>query len=277
MNVPPALSEVKVIALDLDGVVYLGERALPGAVEAIKRLRALGFKVWFVTNNSAKTRAEIAAKLVRLGVPVVESEVLGSAYATGFLIRHLSGSKRPSAITVGSDGLRAEIAHFGVQIVDRVPCDFLVVGFDRDFTYEKICLALDALAAGATFVACNRDARFPVGDKHYLPGCGAMVAAIEEAYGAKCAYEVGKPNTLFLQMIAETDGVAPYEILVVGDSIESDIVMARRFGSPCVLVSESAESETSAETRPTVILSALEELPPLFAAGEHPHRTPPTP
>jgi ribonucleotide monophosphatase NagD (HAD superfamily) len=82
------------------------------------------------------------------------------------------------------------------------PCEFLVVGLDIEFTYPKISASLDALMGGATFIACNRDKRFPIEGNRFLPGCGAMVAAIEAAWGKKPDYEVGKPDTTFLEIIA---------------------------------------------------------------------------
>ena len=272
LNQFPALSLVKTVALDLDGVVYVGNKSLPGAVAAISAMRELGLKVWFVTNNSGRTRAEIAGKLTLMDIPATEGQVLTSGYAAGFLLRRLTNPSQPSVLVVGSASLKAEITQLGFHVVTDAPCDFLVVGFDQNFHYGSICTALDALLGGASFVACNRDARFPGEDGRFLPGCGAMVSAIEHAGSRKAEYEVGKPNTLFLQMIASVDNLAPHEILVVGDSLASDIIMARRFGSPSVLVS-TREINPPAEIQPTVALSALADLPPLLLAAHQDRRT----
>jgi ribonucleotide monophosphatase NagD (HAD superfamily) len=174
-------------------------------------------------------------------------------------------------LIIGSDRLRDEMSRSGAQPVSDAnqPCEFLVVGLDIEFTYPKISASLDALMGGATFIACNRDKRFPIEGNRFLPGCGAMVAAIEAAWGKKPDYEVGKPDTTFLEIIAAETSLQADEILVVGDSLESDIAMSNRFGSPSVFVmADSVDQpiESGAENLwPTLRLAALSDLPTLFA------------
>ena len=263
------LAGLRSIALDLDGVVYAGSRALPGAAEAVRRLCAAGADLHFVTNNSAQTRRQIAEKLRGLGIPAAAEEIVTSAYAAAQVVARLAAEKPGGALVVGSDGLREEVAAAGAAVVAaNAPCGYLVVGLDRRFNYDSICLALDALMRGAAFIACNRDARFPVENGRFLPGCGAIVAAVESAAGRKPDWEVGKPNTTLLQIIAERDKRQPGEILVVGDSAASDILMAARFGSPSVLVgatdSAALPCDDGDESEPTYRLASLSELPALF-------------
>lgn len=265
---------VRVVALDLDGVVYKGSQVLVGAGEAVQALRELGFKVSFVTNNSGKTRADIAAKLVQMGIPATEDEILTSAYAASVLISRLSGHKPARVLVIGSDGLKSEAARREAEIVTSAPCDFLLVGLDVEFSYQKISMALDALIAGAVFIACNRDATYPVEGNRVLPGCGPIVAAIESASGRTPDYLVGKPNSILLNLLAEKDKVDPQELLVIGDGLESDIAMANRFGSPSVFVNatENLNSLTgleACEQKPCLIVKSLAELPPLIQKARY--------
>lgn len=235
------LEQARAIALDLDGVVYVENTPLPGAVEAIQQIQQRGYAVYFVTNNSGQTRAEIAQKLGSLGIPAAERQVFNSGYAAAVLLARLNRNASMQAFVIGSDGLRNEIASQGIHIA-RNPadhCEFLVIGFDRDFSYEKICMGLDVLSNGARFIACNRDARFPIANGRYQPGCGSMVAAIESAWGKKPDYEAGKPCPLLLELISVEAGLQTSEILVVGDSLESDIAMACQAGSPSVLITSA--------------------------------------
>jgi len=263
------LKMVRVVALDLDGVVYLGNEPLFGAKEAITKIRELGLKVYFVTNNSGKSRSDIANKLVNMGITATENEVLTSGYAAGFLVRSLSQNKPVNVLALGSEGLKAEIAQFGVRVVNSGPCEFLVVGFDREFSYEKMCKGLDALLAGATFIACNRDVSFPTEGGRLMPGCGPIVAALEFAYGKKPAYEVGKPNSMLLELVADEGKFKPQEILVVGDGLESDIAMANRFGSPSVLIFSGNKPDQitnlkDLEQKTTCVVRSLAELSTLL-------------
>jgi HAD superfamily hydrolase (TIGR01450 family) len=260
---------IKAVALDLDGVVYTGDVPLPGAVVAIERLRGLGLRVWFVTNNSARSRASIAGKLRRLGASADESEVITSGYAACLLLRRLTQAQPARVVVVGSDELRTMIAAQGLEAVSEGPGRFLVVGMDHSFTYDRIRAALETLQGGAVFIACNRDATYPIEGRRLSPGCGPMVAAIECVCGRKADYVEGKPNPTLLELAASADGLAPAEMLVVGDTLESDIAAARRFGSPSVLVSDTTAIVPDAipddSQRPDFVVRSLAEVPGILA------------
>lgn len=265
------VARIRAIALDLDGVVYVGSSPLTGAVEAVNKIVDLGISVYFATNNSSRTRAEIAQKLTYMGIPATEKQVLTSGYAAGMLISRLCHPRSAHVLVIGSAGLRDEISRLGAQPVSDAsqPCEFLVVGLDMEFTYPKISAGLDALMGGATFIACNRDGKFPVEGNRFLPGCGAMVAAIEATWGKGPDYEVGKPDTMFLEIISAETGLKSDEILVVGDNPESDIAMSIRYDSPSVLITSSLvdhpNESFSENIKPTLRLSTLSELRDLFA------------
>jgi len=250
-------------------VVYSGDAPLPGAVEAIGRLRGLGLRVWFVTNSSARSRASIAGKLRRLGLSAEESEVMTSGYAAGLLLRRLTQGQSARVVVVGSDELRTMVAAEGLEAVSEGPSRFLLVGMDHSFTYDRIRAALETLMGGAVFVACNRDATYPVEGGRLWPGCGPMVAAIECVSGRKADYIVGKPSPALLELVAAAGELTPREMLVVGDTPQNDIAAARRFGSPSVLVCDPAAFVPNAapddSQRPDFVVGSLAEVPGILA------------
>ena len=149
------------------------------------------------------------------------------------------------------------------------------MGFDRAFNYNTISEALDVLLCGAKFIACNRDAQFPIENNRFLPGCGAMVGSIEAVIGKKPDREVGKPRPFMLKLVASRMKLDPEEILVVGDSLDSDIAMADRFGSPSLLVgppeSLGPRNLRRKQVSPTyrlTSLAAIFEQVPLAADGQ---------
>jgi|WetSurMetagenome_2_1015567.scaffolds.fasta_scaffold71718_1 4-nitrophenyl phosphatase len=264
------ITKVRAIALDLDGVVYEGAQPLTGSIAAIALLRRLAFKVYFVTNNSSKTRVAIATKLAKMGVSVDQNEIFTSGYAAAVLISRLMQAGKRRVIVIGSDGLRSEISQIGAEITATAPCDFVVVGLDTGFTYEKICVALDALLGGALFVACNLDPVFPTEGGRLLPGCGPEIAALELASRRKPDHIAGKPNTFLLEMLAGHSKVQPHEILVVGDNLESDIAMANEYGALSVLVRQNNDAGLSAswmpKQKPGLVVQSLEKLASLISS-----------
>lgn len=272
------LSHIKAIAFDLDGVVYVGNRAVPGSAETIKKIKKMGIGVYYVTNNSGKKREYVASKLKRMGIDANVDDIFTSGYAAAVLLKQISKEENKKIFVVGSDDLKEEISQFDIEIVNDIPCDILVVGFDKDFTYEKLSTCLNILRKGAIFIACNRDRSFPVENNKFLPGCGPIVAAIEWAWGNKPHFEVGKPNTVLLEMIAKKYSLKSTEMLVVGDMIESDILMAKRFGSQAILVNNNQNYirqsiDEYTEHKPDIILSNIKDLPLLFTPQKSGCRT----
>jgi 4-nitrophenyl phosphatase len=256
-----ALTEIRMVAIDLDGVVYEGKTMVPGADAAISKLRQRGLRIAFSTNSSVRTRAETALKLRGMGIPAEEDEIVTSAYVAGLLVRDM-GAKR--VLVIGAEGLKQEVFRVNAAVVPEPPCDVLVVGMDTAFSYSKIQMAMDAIAGGATFIACNRDARFPSDNGRMSPGCGPIVAAVEAAVGLPAHHVAGKPNVLMLDIIAARHNLRPQEILVVGDGIESDIAMAAAFGSPSALVASRHFESDPGNPGPTCTIMSLAALPALL-------------
>ncbi len=250
---------IRAVAIDLDGVVYEGDRVIQGAADAIIKLKERNIEVFFVTNNSGKKRLSIAAKLSSMGIESALDHIITSGYAAAVLVDRLCTTQENRILVLGSDELAEEFIQLGMVIIHEPPADIIVVGLDKSFNYERLSLGLNTIRLGATFVACNRDRVFPVGEDQVLPACGPMVAALECACGKEADYIVGKPNTMMLELIARERGLEPQEILVVGDSIESDIAMARNYGSPSVLITGNLK-EVNTEVAPNFRIKSLNDL-----------------
>lgn len=248
------------LLLDLDGVVYVGEQALPGAPEAIAELRRRGKAVVFITNDSRGSRADYAAKLRRLGIAATAEAVLTSSAATAAYLRERHALVDRTAFAIGSPAFKAELADVGLRLVEGDAgraAEFVVVAWHEEFCYRELLIASQAIRRGAHFYAANRDPVFPTPDGLW-PAAGAVVAAVETAAGQR-AIAVGKPETpmfaVALRMLPPGARVA-----IVGDSLNSDILGGRRAGIGTILVlsGTTQESDLAAATlRPDHILPDL--------------------
>jgi 4-nitrophenyl phosphatase len=214
--------------IDLDGVVWLTGRPIPGVDEAVARLRGAGVRVLFATNNSAPTRTELHRGLARCGITAEDNDLLSSAdVAAGMLV---PGS---SAVVLGGDGVVEALSRRGVEVVSAGPADAVVVGWTRSFSFDLLARASGAVRAGARLVGTNEDPTFPT-PEGLLPGGGAILAAVATA--AEATPEVaGKPHRPTADAI--TGRVAPGELRVmVGDRPATDGALAAQLGIPFALV-----------------------------------------
>ncbi len=269
-------------ALDLDGTVYLGDHALPGAVHAIGRLRELGCGVVFVTNKPLETAADYAAKLTRLGVPCDVSDVVT---ATDSLLSYLAAKhagRRVLAVT--EPVVQAALREAGHEVTqDPAEAEVVVVSFDRTFDYAKLNAAYRAVRLhGAVIVATNPDPYCPTPDGG-LPDCAAMLAAIEACTGARAEAVTGKPSEHMVQAVLERlgPGLAPTQIAMVGDRLSTDVTMAAQTGMAGVLVLSGATGRADLEfsdVNPDYVVDDLRQLlpaPDRFADSQHPDRPSP--
>ncbi len=254
------------VLLDLDGVVYLGEEPVPGAVEAIARLRSAGVPVGYVTNNASRGAGEVAALLNKLGIAAVAAEVVTAAQASARLLAERFPPGTP-VLVVGSDALRAE-----VELAELVPvreagtAEAVVQGYGPQVGWADLAEASVAIRAGALWVATNTDKTLP-SPRGPLPGNGSLVAALATALGRQPDVVVGKPEPTLLWSAAKSRGAQ--RPLFVGDRLDTDILGAHRAGFDSLLVltgvSTAAEAELApAAERPTYVGG---DLGALFAAG----------
>jgi HAD superfamily hydrolase (TIGR01450 family) len=220
-------------ALDLDGVLWRGEVPIPGAPDAVARLRARVERVVFLTNNAAPTIAEHLAKLERIGVATGPEDLLTSAQAAATMLE--PGS---TALACAGPGVREALGSRGVRIVEAGPADAVVVGWHREFDFSRLARAADAVRAGARLVGTNEDATFPTPDG-LLPGAGALLAAV--AYASGATPEVaGKPHAPMRRLVAERVGSVA---TVVGDRPSTDGALARALGARFALVLSGVTGE----------------------------------
>jgi arabinose operon protein AraL len=218
---------------DLDGTIYLGERLIPGADATIAALRAAGRRVAFLSNKPLQTRAEYATKLTRLGVPAAPDDVINSSLV---LARYLR-DRDPGApvFVIGEPPMREEMAAHGFEVRPDERVRWVVIAFDRTFDYAKLNIALQAVKQGARLIATNPDRTCPV-EGGEIPDCAGMIAAVEAVTDRKVEAIVGKPSPIILEVALAALGVPARDAAIVGDRIETDIVMGRRLGLGTVLV-----------------------------------------
>jgi 4-nitrophenyl phosphatase len=240
---------------DLDGVVYHGNKIIPGAVESIDNLRAAGNRVIFLTNNATRTRKSIALKLGDMGVQCSADDIISSAYATAIYIRDLYGCS--TIYPISEKGLTEELEQVGHTIAEQ-DVGFVVVGLDRWFTYHKLVIGFDNLRKKAGFIATNTDSILPT-EYGFLPGAGSMVAALQAASGIE-PIVIGKPNGPIMDVLLNKYGLKGKDCVMVGDRLETDILAGIRAGMQTVLVLTGAsriEDIESSGIRPDMILNSI--------------------
>jgi len=217
------------IVIDLDGVVYLGTQGVAGAGEALATLETAGWHLVFATNNSTKTPRDVKMHIEeRTGFRSSEAVVVTSALAAAsWTARH-----HRSALVVGEPAVSEALSETGVDVVESGPAEAVVVGLDRNITYNTIAAASHVIRSGATFIATNTDATFPTQDGP-VPGAGSVVAAIAVASGT-APVACGKPEAPMLELVRSA--VRGTQVWVVGDRPETDIAMALKAGWNSVLV-----------------------------------------
>ena len=245
---------------DLDGTVYRGDQLLPGAAAAIAALRDDGRRVGFLTNKPLQTRADYAAKLTRLGIATAADDVITSSLV---LARHLA-KLDPGAplFVIGEPPLLAELQRHGFEVRADARVRWVVVAFDRTFDYAKLDTALQASRAGARLIATNPDRTCPT-EHGEIPDCAGMTAAVEAVTGRTVEAIVGKPSPLMLEVALASLGLTASDCVIVGDRIETDIVMGKRLGVATVLVLTGvtrAGDPRIAEIDPDLVLPSLREL-----------------
>ena len=219
-----------VVCCDLDGVLWRGGDALPGAAAGVAELRAASLRVGFVTNNSSQPIGELVAKLAGIGVSAADEDVLSSALAAATLLASSLDAGAPVLACAGP-GVVEALEAVGLAPVDRPPAAAVVVGFHRDFDFDELDRASAAVRDGARFVATNLDATYPV-PGGMLPGSGAITAAVSTASG-RAPEVAGKPEPPMVALVRERLGTTG---VVVGDRPSSDGALATALGWPFALV-----------------------------------------
>ncbi|HEX9642526.1 MAG TPA: HAD-IIA family hydrolase [Acidimicrobiia bacterium] len=252
------LGNVTAVVLDVDGVVHVGGRGVPGAAGALHALRTAGMRLLFVTNNSTRTRQDVVDDVAQAtGFAADAADAVTSSEATAFAMQ----GRFSTALVVGGIELAAALVERGIEVVeDWRRAEAVVVGLDRDLTYRRLTDATLAITHGAAFVATNTDATLPAQDGFH-PGAGAIVAAISVASGA--APEVcGKPHPPVRRLVRSLVGEA--SVLVVGDRPETDVAMGKAEGWATALVLTGVvrrAQDVPTDLVPDIVVDSLADLP----------------
>ena len=245
---------------DLDGTVYRGDALIDGAAQVIATLRAAGRRVAFLSNKPIQTRHDYAAKLTRLGIPTRAEEVVNSSLV---LARHLARHDPGAAcFVIGEPPLIGELRAHGLQVRNDEKVRWVVIAFDRTFTYAKLNTALQAVKRGARLIATNPDRTCPVAEGE-IPDCAGMIAAVEAVTGKAVELIVGKPSPLMLEVALEVLGLPASETVMVGDRIETDVSMGKALGLGTVLVLSGVTTPDDPrirELKPDHVLASIREL-----------------
>lgn len=256
---PESLDAVYDVALlDLDGVVYIGGAAIPGAAQALRKADAAGMRLAYVTNNAFRTPAAVAALLTSLGIPAAAQDVVTSAQAAARLLAERLPAGSP-VLVIGGSGLRAALRERGLRPVSTAAEKprAVVQGFAPDVGYSTLAEGGLAVRAGALFVASNGDLTIP-GRSGIAPGNGSLIQVVATATGVR-PLVAGKPEPpLHHESVLRTGARNP---LVVGDRLDTDIEGARRVGADSLLV-------LTGVTRPADVVLAPPSRRPTYLAED---------
>lgn len=243
---------------DMDGVLYHGNKLLPGVTQFVHWLQAEDKRFLFLTNSSERTPRELRQKLKRMGLDVGEEHFYTSALATAAFLasQHPNGS----AFVIGDAGLTNALYDAGFSMNEVNP-DYVVVGESRDYTYERICRAVRLVLKGAKLIGTNPDLTGPV-EGGLVPATGSLMAPIEMATGHK-AYYVGKPNPLIMRHALKKIGCQREDAVIIGDRMDTDIVAGIESEIETILVLTGVTSAADLARfpyRPHHVLKDLREL-----------------
>ena len=244
---------------DMDGVIYHGNKLLPGVKEFVDWLYREEKNFLFLTNSSERSPKELQIKLARMGLEVDESHFYTSALATAKFI----SSQAPgcSAYVIGGAGLVTALHDAGITMNDVDP-DYVIIGEGNTYNYENILKAVNLVMRGAKLIGTNSDLTGPAEDG-IIPACRAMISPIEMATGQK-AYFIGKPNPLMMRTGLRILGVHSEDAVMIGDRMDTDIVAGIETGLDTVLVLSGVTDHNEIKKfpyRPRLVLNGVGDIP----------------
>ena len=248
----------KAFICDMDGVIYHGNKLLPGVAEFVDWLKAEKKEFLFLTNSSERAPRELQEKLNRLGLEVDQKHFYTSALATAAFVA--SQSPGCTAYVIGETGLINALYNAGITMNDVDP-DYVIVGESRNYTYENILRAVKFVQNGAKLIGTNPDLTGPT-EQGIVPATGALISPIEQATG-NTAYFVGKPNPLMMRTALKKLGFQREDTVIIGDRMDTDIVAGVESEIATVLVLSGVTSREEVDSfayRPDLILNGVGDI-----------------
>lgn len=273
-----SLRNLRHLALDLDGTLYLGGTLFPFTIPFLDRVRAMGLGRTFFTNNSSVSTKGYVQKLQKLGIDATADDIFSSTSATLSYLRH----ERPDAkrlFVLGTPALRGEFAENGFAVIGETGIteaagepDVVVVGFDTTLDYERLCRAAWWIAQGKPYVATNPDAVCPTDKPTILPDCGSVCRLLAHSTGREPDAVLGKPAAGMMTGLLRKRDLRPEQVAMVGDRLYTDMAMARSAGTLGVLVltgeaTRQQADAADAEAKPDLIVENVLKLAEMIAAS----------
>jgi 4-nitrophenyl phosphatase len=238
-----ALTKITHLIIDMDGVLYLGDKPMPRLVDFFKFLREQSIQFTLATNNSTRTSQEYVDKLAGMGVSVSPDEILVSGQATARFLAH-EYPERTRVHVFGMPALKQAMIDEGFVLADE-SVELVVASMDRNLTYEKLVEATILIRSGARFIATNLDPTQPT-ERGLVPGTGAIILALEAASGVR-ATAIGKPEPIIFQLAMEQMNACPETTAIIGDRVDTDILGGKRAGLITICVLSGAADRIEAE------------------------------
>ena len=250
--------EVRAFLIDLDGVLYVGSKAIPGARECLERIGDLGYSYRFVSNSTRRCRASVAERLAGLGYDIPARLIFTPPLAA---IEHMKRMVKKNCYLLSTEDVQRDFLQADMNIVEN-EADYVIVGDAAEgFTYEKLNCALGLLLDGADMLALEMD-RYWKQPQGLVLSAGPFVAALEYATGKK-AELMGKPSRQFFQMALDDLGIKPSDVAMVGDDIHTDVLGAQEMGMQGILVRTGkyrADVARLSGAKPDIVCDSLASL-----------------
>lgn len=228
------MKRYKAYCFDLDGTVYRGKEPIPTAISFIHSLQEQEIEPYYITNNSSKTREQLQQALANVGVIAPLEHIYSSALVTARYIRAHYGHAK--VYVIGSEGIRKALEQENIVVAEEADehVDVLVMGIDRQITYDKIAQGCRIVQNGAKLIGTNEDLKFP-SEQYFYPGCGSFVQLVANVSNVEFI-TIGKPSPAMLELVQKEHNLNKEEMVMIGDNYNTDIVCGIQFGCDTIHV-----------------------------------------
>ncbi|MFY4775542.1 TIGR01457 family HAD-type hydrolase [Metabacillus sp. RGM 3146] len=251
------MKSYKGFLIDLDGTMYKGTEKIEEAGDFIHALNKKGLPYLFVTNNSSRTPEQVAEKLNGFDIPAKPEQVFTTSQATAnYIYEKKQGF---SVYVIGEEGILKAVQDKGFTLTEEQP-DFVIVGIDREISYEKLAIACLGVRNGATFISTNGDIAIPT-ERGLLPGNGSLTSVITVSTKVEPIF-IGKPEPIIMEQALKVLGTNKEETLMIGDNYDTDIMAGIRSGLDTLIVHTGVTSSTHLlqyKDQPTYAVNSLAE------------------
>jgi len=263
----PPITNIQALIIDMDGVLWEGNRALPGLEDFFNLLRDQQLAFILATNNASLTQDQYIAKLLSMGITVSAEEILTSSMATAHYLSEQVDPYSSRVLVIGEEGLRQPLIKKGFTLIDKAfnkrdkAADFVICGLDRQLNWDKLAEASLHISAGAQFIATNADTTLPT-ERGPVLGNGAILAALQAATNTTATI-IGKPEAIMYQQAIKILNSNPEQTIAIGDRLNTDILGAVNTGIRSIMVLSGISNEDDLQSinyQPTWIMQDLRDI-----------------